>query len=112
MADRLRGPWVLRLLGVGALAGGSVMTDLASDLARMADAVERLADTLERSLHKDREPLTWTVPEAAEQMGVGPELIRRGVATGQIPSISLGNRTLIPRAALRNRVNGSTQEAS
>lgn len=58
------------------------------------------------------EPLTWTITEAAQQMGVGPELIRRGVATGQIPSISLGNRTLIPRAALRNRVNGSAQEAS
>ena len=88
------------------------MTDLASDLGRMADAVERLADTLERSLWKEPEPLTWTVPEAAQQMGVGPELVRRGIANGELPSISLGNRTLVPRAALRNLVNGSTQEAS
>ncbi len=87
------------------------MSDLATDMSRMADAVEQLADTLERALRRrEPEPLTWTVAEAAEVLGVGPELVRRGVANGSIPSIVLGSKTLIPRAALRNRVN--QQEAS
>lgn len=82
------------------------MSDLASDLGRMADAVERLADIVERALWHEPEPLTWTIDEAAEQLGVSPRVASELASRGEIPSLRLGRAVRVPRAALRNYVEG------
>lgn len=46
------------------------------------------------------ERLTLTVEEAARLLGIGRSLAYELVATGGLPSIRLGRRILIPRAAV------------
>ena len=47
-----------------------------------------------------QEPLTMTVPQAAKLLGVSRGLAYRLASTGKIPSIRLGHRYIVPRAAL------------
>lgn len=43
---------------------------------------------------------TYTVREAAGMFGVGLTLFRRLIRDGSVPTIRLGTRVLIPRAAI------------
>lgn len=45
------------------------------------------------------DPLTLTVPKAAAYLGIGRDLMYELVRTGEIPSIRLKNRILVPREA-------------
>ena len=44
--------------------------------------------------------LTLTVEEAARVLGIGRTLAYEGVRTGAIPSVRVGRRLLVPKAAL------------
>lgn len=44
---------------------------------------------------------TYTVPEAAQVLGIGRNAAYEAVRTGQIPTIRIGKRILVPVAALR-----------
>lgn len=46
------------------------------------------------------ERLTYTVMEAAKILGIGRDTAYRAVLEGQIPSIRIGKRLLIPKQAL------------
>ena len=46
------------------------------------------------------EPLTYTVEEAAELLGIGRNTCYEAVKRGEIPSIRIGGRILVPREAL------------
>ena len=46
------------------------------------------------------ERLALTVEEAAKALGIGRGLAYEGVRTGKIPSVRIGRRVLVPRAAL------------
>jgi excisionase family DNA binding protein len=52
------------------------------------------------------ERLTMTVAEAAAVLGVSPSAAYGYVRMGQIPSIRLGRRILIPVSGLRELVDG------
>ena len=52
------------------------------------------------------ERLTVTVTEAAEMLGVSRNMAYECVRTGEIPSISLGRRLLVPRKALLAMIDG------
>ena len=43
---------------------------------------------------------TYTVDEAAEILGIGRNGAYEGVKSGEIPSIRIGKRILVPKAAL------------
>ena len=43
---------------------------------------------------------TLTVPEAAKALGIGRAAAYEGARTGQIPTIRIGKRILVPVAAL------------
>ena len=43
---------------------------------------------------------TYTVVEAARVLGISREVAYRAVSTGEIPSVRIGKRILIPRVAL------------
>lgn len=47
------------------------------------------------------ERLVFTVEEARRQLGLSKGLMYEAVRSGQIPSIRVGRRILIPRAALQ-----------
>ena len=45
-------------------------------------------------------PATMSVPATAELIGISRSACYRGVASGQIPSIRIGGRLLVPTAKL------------
>ena len=49
--------------------------------------------------------LTLSVAEVAKALQVGEATVREGIRTNQIPSIRLGRRVLVPRAALMRLVD-------
>jgi excisionase family DNA binding protein len=49
---------------------------------------------------QDTQRLTLTVEETAKLLGIGRKQSYEGVATGDIPSIRIGRRILVPRVAL------------
>lgn len=48
----------------------------------------------------EAERLTLTVEETAKLLGIGRQLAYERIKTGEIPSIRLGKRVLVPRRAL------------
>jgi excisionase family DNA binding protein len=48
--------------------------------------------------------LTLTVPEAAEKLGIGRNQGYQAAQSGQIPTIRIGKRVLVPIAALEARL--------
>lgn len=57
------------------------------------------------------EKLVLTLGEAANELRIGDTLIKRLVATGELPSIKVGRRRLVPTAELRGYVGRLTTEA-
>jgi len=53
-----------------------------------------------RSAKQEPQPLLLSVPQAARLLGVGTTLCWDMVHRGQLTSVRLGRRVLIPRAAL------------
>ena len=47
---------------------------------------------------------TYTVRETAEVLGIGLNSAYEAIAQGQIPALRIGNRLLVPRAALKERL--------
>ena len=56
----------------------------------------------------DKDRLTMTVPEAAEALGIGKNQGYEAARTGQIPTIRIGRRLLVPRAALERLLEQGT----
>jgi excisionase family DNA binding protein len=48
--------------------------------------------------------LTMTIPEAAEKLGIGRNQGYAAAKSGQIPTIKVGNRILVPVVALENKL--------
>jgi excisionase family DNA binding protein len=58
------------------------------------------------------ERLTMTVEEAAAALGISRAFAYESVHRGDIPSIRIGRRILVPRAALQRLVDDTTGTAS
>lgn len=52
------------------------------------------------------EPATISVRDAAKRLGIGINQAYEGAKSGQIPSIRIGNRILVPVAALERLLAG------
>lgn len=52
------------------------------------------------------EPLTYTVEETAKLLRIGRDQAYEAVRTGQIRSIRIGRRLLVPRASLDALLKG------
>lgn len=50
--------------------------------------------------------LTMSVPEAGLKLGIGRNQAYEAARTGQLPTIRLGKRYLVPVAALERLLNG------
>jgi len=51
-------------------------------------------------MKKQRSALVYSVDELARELGVGRMAIYEGLRAGKIPSIRLGKRFILPRAAI------------
>ena len=58
---------------------------------------------------KRSEKLTYSVPEAAEILGIGRSQGYLGVKSGDIPSIRIGKRIVVPKEALERLLLGGRQ---
>lgn len=61
---------------------------------------------------KFEEKLVLTVDEAAKLLGVSRPTAYQGVERGEIPSIRVGKRILIPRAALEKMMETAGNQAT
>lgn len=50
---------------------------------------------------------TFTVNETASLLGLSRGSVYQGVMTGEIPSIRIGGRILVPKAALEKLLSGA-----
>lgn len=58
-------------------------------------------------------PLVYSVPQAAEVLGVSDWLVRRMIARGELPSARLGfKRVVVPHRALEEYLNGQAPSAA
>jgi excisionase family DNA binding protein len=64
----------------------------------MNEAAERTTAQVQRA--------TLTVGEAAKVLGVSRWAAYEAVKTGQIPTVRIGRRIVVPRAALEQMLNG------
>ena len=51
------------------------------------------------SINEDK--LTYSVTQAGELLGIGRSAAYQGVRKGEIPSVTIGNRILVPKTALK-----------
>ena len=51
--------------------------------------------------------LVFSVDEARKQLGLSRGLMYEAVRTGQVPSVRIGRRILIPRASLERLLEGA-----
>ena len=51
--------------------------------------------------------LTFTVDQAAKELGISRSLAYEAVRTGQIPSLKIGRRFLVPRVQLAAMLAGT-----
>ncbi len=61
------------------------------------------------ALHMERK--TLTVPESAKALGIGRAAAYEGARTGQIPTIRIGKRILVPVAALERMLAQASNDA-
>jgi excisionase family DNA binding protein len=57
------------------------------------------------------ECLTFTVEQAGEALGIGRNLAYEAVERGEIPSVKIGRRVLVPRAALEEMLRSAAMES-
>ncbi len=52
----------------------------------------------------DGDAITWTIPEAAKRLGIGRNTAYEAARTGEIPTVKIGKRLLVPREALERKL--------
>lgn len=58
------------------------------------------------------EPLLLTVPEAAAQLRIGRTLAYQLAKRGELPTVRLGAKLLVPRSELERYITSRVKEAS
>jgi excisionase family DNA binding protein len=51
------------------------------------------------------EKVAYSVEQAAQALSLGQTTVKKLIATGQLPSVRVGRRRLIPRSALEGYIN-------
>jgi excisionase family DNA binding protein len=57
------------------------------------------------------EKLTLTVPEAAKRLGVGRNTAYEGIKRGEIPSLRIGGRLVVPKVQLERLLSGQIPQS-
>lgn len=59
---------------------------------------------------KDDDRLTYDVPEAGKKAGLGRNAAYEAARRGDMPTIRIGNRLLVPKLAWDRKLNGEITE--
>ena len=73
--------------------------------AVIQDAVSKALASVEMSPADDAVMLS--VPEAAERLGLGTTKVKQLIASGQLASVTIGRRRLVPAASVRSFGSGN-----
>jgi len=57
------------------------------------------------------EPLTVSIEEAAKLLGIGRNLAYEAAHSGEIPSVRVGQRLLVPLAALKRKIEQAASQS-
>jgi excisionase family DNA binding protein len=60
----------------------------------------------DRARPGDRQPLTFTIPQAAQLLGISVSKAYEAARSGQLPTLRVGSRVLISRRRLEELVDG------
>lgn len=60
-------------------------------------------------LRDETERIVFSVEEVRQRLGISRNLMYEAIRTGQIPSIRIGRRILVPRAALQRMLEKDSQ---
>jgi excisionase family DNA binding protein len=60
----------------------------------------------------DTEPLTYTVEQTKDLVGLGLNQTYEAIRKGELPSIRIGRRILVPRQKLLDMLNGDRSDAT
>jgi excisionase family DNA binding protein len=60
----------------------------------------------EENMATDFEPMTYTIGQAAKILNVGRNTAYEAAKSGQIPTIKIGKRILVPRVAFERLLAG------
>jgi len=58
------------------------------------------------------EPICYSIPEAADALSLGETTVRELVLRGEIPSVTVGRRRLIPVERLREWVRLQSEQSN
>lgn len=58
----------------------------------------------------EQQKLGYSVPEAGQLLGIGRNLAYEAAKTGEIPTVKIGNRLIVPKAALDRMLSNAGQE--
>ena len=84
----------------GVAQGDDPYTSLGAALQAVIEhAVSRALASLPASAVA--EPIMLSVPEAAEQLGIGTTKVKQMIAAGRLASVTIGRRRLVPAASVR-----------
>ena len=59
---------------------------------------------------ENSEKLTWNVNEVSRLLGLSRSATYQGILTGEIPSVKIGKRILIPRLSLEKMLESAKPE--
>ncbi len=105
-----------RVIALGGLTYWSQNSDalrgMLSAMVRSPDWPPAAPDLASGAIESGPERLTWTVEEAAATLGISRAFAYEAVRRGEIPSIRIGRRVLVPRAALERLLDGGSPTAA
>jgi excisionase family DNA binding protein len=58
------------------------------------------------------EPLVYKVEQVSEMLNLGLNQVYEGIRRGEIPSVKVGRRILVPRRKLLDMLNGEGSDAA
>ena len=63
-------------------------------------------------LNQSKDRLTMTILEAARRLGIGRNSAYEAAHSGEIPTIRIGRRLVVPKAALERMLSGDRSETA
>lgn len=60
-------------------------------------------------MQDDLKAITYRIEEAAKLLGIGRNTAYEAARTGQLPTVRLGKRLVVPKAALEKLLSGQPQ---
>jgi len=75
-------------------------------------ASDHVHEDIMSTIHDLPAPLAHRIPDACRRLGIGRSSLYELIRTGEVRTIKIGSRTLIPEAELQNVIDSRLQVAA